>query len=202
MYAPKKRRLRQPAWNELLRAMLARMTRRRALWLLAVAVVGLFAVLAVLDGRMQDAGDHGIIAFEVAFTSGKAQEIVRAWGSDGHDAAQLSLWLDYLYLIAYAAFFFLAVRALGDALAARGWERLARPAAWICVLPLVSAACDAVEDLFLLLVLGGHAQSLGPPLAGSFATVKFVCIVVTIAYLLAGLGALAVGRLRRGAAAV
>jgi hypothetical protein len=174
--------------------MLPRMTRRRALWLLAAAVIGLFAALVALDGRMQDAGGHGIVAFEVAFTSGKAQEIVRAWGADGHDAARLSLWLDYLYLLAYGLFLWLAVKALGDALARRGRERLARPAAAIAVLPLVGAACDALEDLFLLLVLGGRAQSIGPPLAGGFATVKFLCLTIAIVYLLAGLATLALAR--------
>jgi hypothetical protein len=182
--------------------MLARMSRRRALWLLAVAVIGLFAVLVALDGRMQDAGGHGIVAFEVAFTSGKAHEIMSAWGSDGHDAAKLSLWLDFLYLIAYGLFLWLAVRALGDALARRGRERLARPAAAIAVLPLIAAACDAVEDVFLLLVLGGHADSLGPPLAGSFASVKFLCMTIAVVYVLAGLVVLALTRPRRGATAV
>lgn len=177
--------------------MLPRMTRRRALWLLAVVTLGLFAVLLALDGRMQDAGGHGIVAFEVAFTSGKAQEIVTAWGADGHDAARLSLWLDFLYLIAYGLFLWLAVRALGDALRRRGFERLAAPAAAISILPLAGAACDAVEDVFLLLVLGGHAGTIGPPLAGAFASVKFLCLGVAVLYLLAGLGAVVVGGRRR-----
>jgi hypothetical protein len=170
------------------------MTRRRALWILGVVTLALFAVLLALDGRMQDAGGHGIIAFEVAFTSGKAQEIVVAWGSKGHDAAQLSLWLDFLYLIAYGLFLWLAIRALGDALTGRGMAGWAQPAAAISLLPLVAAAADAVEDAFLLLVLGGHASSIGPPLAGGFATLKFVCLAVAIVYLLAGLVALALSR--------
>jgi hypothetical protein len=181
--------------------MLARMTRRRVLWLLAVAVVGLFAVELAYDGQMQDAGSHGIVAFEVAFTSGKAHEILVAWGSDGRHAARLSLWFDFLYLIAYGLFLWLAVRALGDTLRARGWERLARPAPVVCVLPLIAAACDAVEDIFLLLQLGGRATSIGPPLAGAFASVKFLGTGIALLYLLAGLIALAVGRMRRGAAA-
>ncbi len=176
------------------------MTRRRALWILGVATLVLFGALIAIDARMQDAGGHGIVAFEVAFTSGKAHEILVAWGSKGHDAARLSLWLDYLYLITYGAFFYLAVRALGDALAARGREGLARPAAAIAVLAVVGAASDALEDLFLLLVLGGHASSIGPPLAGGFATLKFLCLAVTLAYLLAGLVALALGRSRSGPA--
>jgi hypothetical protein len=174
--------------------MLPRMTRRRALWLLAVVTLGLFAVLLALDGRMQDAGGHGIVAFEVAFTSDRAQEITSAWGSDGHDAARLSLWLDYLYLIAYGLFLWLAIRALGDALAKRGRERLARMAPAISLLAPITAGADAVEDLFLLLVLGGHADSIGPPLAGGFATLKFACLAVAVAWVLVALVALALGR--------
>ena len=174
--------------------MLARMNRRRVLWLLAVVGLGLFAVLALLDGRMQDAGDHGIVSFEVAFSKGEAQQIVSAWGGEGHDAAQLSLWLDFLYLITYGLFLWLAIRALGELLARRGLDRFARPAGWIALLPLVAAVCDAIEDVFLLLVLGGRAQSLGPPLAGAFASAKFLCLAIAIAYLLAGLVAVAFGR--------
>ena len=72
-----------------------------------------------------------------------------------------------------------------------GW---ARPAAAISLLPPIVAGADAVEDVFLLLVLGGHASSIGPPLAGSFATLKFACLAVVIVYLLAGLVALALSR--------
>jgi hypothetical protein len=181
--------------------MLPRMTRRRALWLLGIAALALFAVQLVYDGRMQDAGHHGIIAFEVAFTAGKAHSIMVAWGTKGHDAAVASLWFDFLYLTAYGLFLFLAVRALRDALATRGWQRLARPGGTIAVLALVALVCDALENVFLLLQLGGRATSVGPTLAGSFASVKFACVVVAIGYLLAGLVALGVTRARQGAAA-
>ena len=170
------------------------MTRRRWLWILGVAMLVLLAVEALYDGRMQDAGHHGIIAFEVAFTSGKAHSIMAAWGAKGHDAAVASLWFDVLYLIAYGLFLCLAVRAVGDGLRVRGRAGLAAPAAAISLLPLIGAACDAVEDVFLLLQLGGHAQSLGPPLAGAFASIKFACVAVAIVYLLVGLVALATSR--------
>src|SRR5215212_5169429 len=166
------------------------MNRRRWLWILGIAMLALFAVELVYDGRMQDAGSYGIIDYELAFTSGKAQEIMRAWGADGHDAAVASLSFDFLYLIAYGLFLRLAVRAVGEGLRARGRMRLATPAAAIALLPLICAASDVVEDVFLLLVLGGHLPSAGPPLAGSFATLKFACLAVVVVYLLVGLSAM------------
>lgn len=172
------------------------MTRRRALWLLGLVTVALFAVLAVLDRRMMDAGSHGIVDFELAFSEQRAGEILSVWGTEGRDAARLSLWLDFPFLIAYGLFLRLAVLALRDALLHRDRERLARPAVAIAVLPLVAAGADAVEDVFLLLVLGGRADTLGPPLAGAFATVKFLCMVATVLYLLAGLATVVRARRR------
>lgn len=170
------------------------MTRRRALWILGIAMLALFAVELAYDAQLQDAGGHGIVAFEVAFTSGKAHEILVAWGADGHHAARLSLWFDFLYLIAYGLFLCLAIRALGDALRNRGLARLAGPAAVISLLALVCAAADAVEDVFLLLVLGGHVGSAGPLLAGSFASLKFLCLAIVVGYALVALVALALNR--------
>jgi hypothetical protein len=170
------------------------MTRRRALWILGIAMFALLAVELVYDGRMQDAGGYGILDFELAFTADEAQEIMGAWGSEGHDAAVASLRFDFLYLTAYGLFLWLAIRAVGDALRERGRARMAAPAAAISLLPLIGAASDVVEDVFLLLVLGDHLSSAGPPLAGAFASVKFFCLGVALAYLLAGLVARALAR--------
>lgn len=172
------------------------MTRRRALWILGIATLVLLAVLAALDALMQDAGGHGIVDFELAWTAERAQEILAAWGEKGRDAAELSLWLDYLYLLAYGAFLWLAIRALRDAALGRGWERFARPGSAIAVLPLIAAACDAVEDAFLLLVLGGNDGDAAPALAAGFASVKFLCLAIALLYLLGGLVALGVARVR------
>lgn len=170
------------------------MTRRRALWPLAAATLGLLVVLVLIDGRMQDAGGHGIVSFELAGSSGRAGEILADWGADGRDAARLSLWLDYVYLVAYGTFLWLAIRALRDAARRRGWERFARPGGAIALLPLAGAACDAAEDAFLLLVLGGHGGSAAPVLATVFASVKFACVAIALLYLLGGLIVLGVAR--------
>jgi hypothetical protein len=173
------------------------MTRRRALWALGPATLGLFVVLALIDRRMQHAGGHGIVSFELAGSRDRAREILADWGAEGRRAARASLWVDYLYLAAYGAFLWLAIRALRDGALRRGWARFARPGGAIALLALVAAACDAAEDAFLLLALGGHGGSAAPTLATAFASVKFACLAVAVVYLLAGLVALGVAR--RGA---
>jgi len=172
------------------------MTRRRALWLLGATTVILLAILALLDFELRDTGGPGIIPFELAGSTERAQEILSDWGDTGHDAARLSLWLDFPYLLAYGAFFSLAVLALRDAARRRGWTRLARPGTVIAALPPLAAACDAVENVNLLLVLDGHADSAAPELATGFALAKFAFLAPAQVYLAIGLVALAVTWLR------
>lgn len=170
------------------------MTRRRGLWLSGIATGILFLLLVVVDRQMQDTGGPGIIPFELAWSSERAAEILADWGEDGQDAARLSLWIDFPYLVAYAAFFSLAVTALRDAARRRGWRRYARPGAAIAALPVAAAVFDAVENINLLLVLGGNADSAAPTIATLFALAKFAALAVAQLYLLAGLIRLAANR--------
>jgi hypothetical protein len=172
------------------------MTRRRGLWISGIATAILLVALAVIDRKIQDSGGPGIISFELAGTTDRATEILAQWGQEGKDAAKLSLWLDFLYLIAYGAFLTLAILAVRDAARNRGWERFARPGTAIALLPIVAAAADAVEDVGLLIVIGGHAATPAPAFAMAFAILKFAALAVALIYLLGGLIALGTTRLR------
>lgn len=170
------------------------MTRRKGLWLLGIATAVVFLALALIDRQIQESGGPGIIPFELAGSTDRATEILAEWGQEGKDWAKLSLYLDFLYLIAYGGFFALAVLAIRDAAQRRGWERFARHGARIAVLPIVAAACDAAENVGLLVVVEGYAETPAPLLATAFALAKFVAMTVAWAYLLGGLAALAMKR--------
>jgi hypothetical protein len=172
------------------------MNRRQGLWVLGIAAAVLFLVLAALDLRMQSTGGPGIVGFELAGSTDRATQIMGEWGQTGQDAARISLWIDFVYLIAYGGFLALAILAVRDAARRRGWESYARFGAAIAVLPIVAALCDAVEDVGLLVLLDGHGASRIPPVATAFALLKFAALAVALAYLLAGLVALARVRLR------
>jgi hypothetical protein len=176
--------------------------RRTALWLLGVAGLAIGAVLLALDGPMWDAGGPGIVGFELAGSAGRARDILVEWGGSGRDAARLSLWIDFAYLAVYGAFWALAAAAVRDLAARRGRRRLAAVGAVAVWLAPAAAACDAVEDVNLLLALGGHGGSVAPPLAAGFASAKFLLIGLAIGYVLLGLAAEAFRRFPRAARAV
>jgi hypothetical protein len=163
------------------------MTRRRVLIASAAASVVIFAVLAVLDARMMDAGGPGIVGFEVAGSQARAAEILAEWGGNGIDAAKASLWVDYAYIAAYGTFLVLACSATRDLAVERGWARMA---AWgVAAIPFAAAgaAFDAIEDVGLLLAVNQRGGALAPRLAQICASFKFALLAVAIAYLLAGL---------------
>ncbi|MGH2923651.1 MAG: hypothetical protein ACRDKH_06460 [Solirubrobacterales bacterium] len=168
------------------------MSRRAGLIALALAVIALSAVLAAVDPSTEDDGNPSILEFEFAWTEESAEEIRAEWGEEGEDAARLSLWIDFAYLLAYGGFGILAVAATRDFAAGRGLRRLAALGSVASAAAIAAPLCDAVEDVWLLIALGGAGGDLAPLLAGAFASVKFAALAAGIAYLLAGL----VARLR------
>ncbi len=135
---------------------------------------------------MKDGGGPGMVPFELTGGQDRADEILAEWGEDGRDAARESLWIDFGFLLAYGTFLTLALAATRDLSRRRGWPRLAAIGAVVVSFGALGAACDAVENVCLLLTLGGAGAAF-PLLATIFATCKFILLAVAIAYLLVGL---------------
>ena len=111
---------------------------------------------------MRDAGGPGIVDFEFAWDEEGAAEILADWGESGQDAARLSLWLDFLYLIAYATFLTLAVGGVRELAGQRGWRRIAAAGTAVIAFPAAAASFDAIEDVCLLIALdrkGGDTRA-------------------------------------------
>ncbi len=174
------------------------MSRRSALIVLGVAVLALGGVLLAIDPAREAEGNPSIVDFELAFSEQRSEEIRAEWGPDGEDAARLSLWLDFAYLLIYGVFLVLAAGATRDFAARRGRRRLLAAGAIAIPAAAAAPAFDAVEDVWLLIALGGHGGGLPPLLGGVFATLKFAALAVAIAYLLAGLAARLRARGERG----
>ena len=163
---------------------------RARLWVTGLLALGLFVVLGLIDEQIKDTGGPGILAFELEFTSDNARDTLAQWGDAGQDDARLSLWLDFLFLVAYAAFFSLAILALIDALGWRRWEFLA-------AFPLIAAVCDAIENGALLLTIGQDGDQPWPFIAGVFASIKFLFLTPAQIFVLVGFVVWLIRRVRR-----
>jgi hypothetical protein len=168
---------------------LARVHRKRALWLLAATwlVFGL-AALPSLE-TMSDHGT-GVIELELMRTTGKAQEVLSDYGAEGRSAARTSLWLDYPYLVSYALFLSLACAGISERARRLGrfrWAAVGVALAWAAVL---AGLFDAVENAALLRVLAGHPEQPYPAIAYLCAVPKFVLSAAALLYAVTGLLAL------------
>jgi hypothetical protein len=165
---------------------LARNPRRGLIVLgLFVATLAVGALALPSLGDMSDRG-VGIIEFELARTSATASEYYAELGEAGRDAARESLYLDYPYLILYGLFLAAACTVVAARAAERGMQGLARLGRALAIGALVAAACDAVENAALLLVLGGHTDQPWPATAFAFASVKFLLTIAAALYAIVG----------------
>jgi hypothetical protein len=155
--------------------------------LLAIITIVLGIVLVRLDDRMEESGGPEILGFEFAGDEESAAKIVEDWGEEGRDAARAALWLEYPYLLGYGAFLALACLATRDVAVERGWRRTAAFGVAAALIAAAGAAFDAIEDAFLLVVLGGNGGDLVPALAAGSAAIKFTLLAVAVAYLVTGL---------------
>jgi hypothetical protein len=164
------------------------MTRKRLLILLGIAMVALTIVpFFAFEKRLEHTGGPGILAFEFAATKARASQILAEWGPKGRDTARLSLIVDYAYMISYGGFFTLAGLATRDLARTRNWRHLATAGTIVPFFALAAAMFDAIENVFLLLVLEGNGGEHGPLIATICSSIKFTLITIAIGYVLLGL---------------
>ena len=138
------------------------------LWIAGVTAAVLLLVQAILDLYLQSKGS-GILPFEFAGTTARAEEIVNGWGGSV-TTARVQLIIDYPCFTSMAIFVSLALIAVADGLTAN--PRLARWAVWLAWLPLLAAVADAIEDAAMLAMAGGTTGQPVPAFGLAAASVK------------------------------
>jgi nitrate/nitrite transporter NarK len=152
-------------------------------------MVALLLAMSPAENRMKDNGP-GMVPFELTGGQDRADEILADWGDEGQDAAREQLWIDFGFLLAYGTFLTLALASVRDMARKRSWRRLAAIGGIVAWFGVLGAAFDALENICLLLTLGGAGAAF-PLLATIFAACKFLLLTIAIAYLVAGLATLA-----------
>lgn len=150
-------------------------------WFAATVCVG--TVMTLLDAPLHNSAcPNGIISFELAFTDSTARAMVASWDATTRLIAALGLGFDYLFLACYST----AIGAVAVALS-QGWPlgaRIAGPIAWAA---WCAALMDAIENAALIEIVLGDLGTHWAPMAGVFASVKFVLIVCALLFLLVAL---------------
>jgi hypothetical protein len=154
-----------------------------------------FFAMSPDENRMTDTGGPGMVPFELSGGQHRAEEILAEWGEDGQDAAREQLWIDFGFLLAYGSFLTFALTTVLAIARTRGWRRLAAIGGVVVFFGALGACFDALENVCLLLTLGGAGAAF-PLLATIFAACKFTLLTLAVAYLIAALAT----RLFRGAA--
>jgi hypothetical protein len=126
-----------------------------------------------------EAAPSAIISFELAGTPGAAAAMLASWQAvpGALEAARTSLWLDYLFLLAYPVWLSLVCSAVARHSAART-AAFGAVCAWTV---LAAAPLDAVENAALLRTLA-DPSSPWPELAWLCAVPKFALVMMALAY--------------------
>ena len=167
--------------------------RARVLACLIALTAALSLWLTVLGAPLAtDAAPDGIVSFELARTAEASRVILDSWDATAREAAMLVQGVDFLFLLAYPAFFSLAAVQLGRRLGGP-WQRLAGPLAWAVWL---AAPLDVVENLALIEQLRSGVSAGAAFIAWACAVPKFALVGVLAGYVLAALAAWGLRALR------
>jgi hypothetical protein len=163
-------------------------------WVLGVAspvVMILGIVVMAPSAKVLKATGIGIVPFETAWAPQRCREILRTWGPTGRKAAWANICGDFPFLVGYSLLLFVACWTAAPTLGGLTWPLVGQLGGLIGVGALVAGACDAIEDICLLVVLAaaGKKADLTVPgplvrLAAIAAWVKFGLLGVAVSWLL------------------
>ena len=150
--------------------------KRRVAVLIILAIVNVI-VIAVMQSFGSALKPYSIIGFEFAGTPEKAHVMVEAWQTNGVlDFVFFLTGFDYLFMITYSSFLWLACLSVAEGLPSR-LSGFFIVLAW---LQPVAALLDAVENLALYKILSGSVKSLWPMLSVACATPKFTIALIAV----------------------
>ncbi len=146
--------------------------------LAATAILGL--ILARIDTAMAGEGGSGVVYLQFAFTRSNFEMVLASWGKKGIDLFLKTLWIDFLYPLAYALLFasaqaLLLFRKRGKDYSPASWDYF-----WLLV-PAVAALFDYLENIFHYLILTFHLFSgYWIQIASGFALCKWTLLAITL----------------------
>lgn len=153
----------------------------------ATLVIGCFMLGPILRTK---AAPHGIVSLELAGDVKQAQSVINSWDDKARQFAFKSTLLDFLFIVAYSTALGLAcvlahkVYADTGALAILGAPWIGTLLAWGLT---AAGALDIIENVALLIMLGGNVTEPWPQVARWCALPKFSLLFAGAMYSFWGL---------------
>lgn len=152
-----------------------------------LATVALLLILVVVNQPLRTgSAPQGIVSFQMAATADQSMAIIRSWREDGMLWANVSLWLDFLFVPAYLATLILLTNHLTRD---RPGVREQKVARWVKALFVTAGFGDLAENVLLL-------NNMDPP-TDMVSLSATVCALVKFTGLMLGAAGLVIIRAAR-----
>lgn len=124
-----------------------------------------------------------IVAFELAGNITTAQDIISTWSPEQIENVKTSIYLDFVFILAYCSAFMFACRATATYSGVQYFIKIGQQLGWAIWL---AGLCDAIENMAILRTLSEISQS-SISIAFYFATVKFSILLIALIFVLISL---------------
>ncbi len=149
-----------------------------------LVIAAVATVLIFLAMRWQgqplitDQSPAGIVSFELAKTLEQATTIIAAAGKTN---LQINIIIDFLFILAYTSFFVFCCRALIDSYRLPDLKNMS---AVFLRLSIVAGFLDFIENVAMLVTLGGYGSDTSVLVTSWAAIIKFALAALIIVYIL------------------
>jgi len=163
-----------------------------------IGTIAMIVVMAKTGAALKTAATpHGILDLEFAYDTAKTSVVMNAWapanGLDNIASAKTNTYFDFLFLFFYSIFLFLACRKIAQNIKGP----VAKAGNAIATGALLAGLLDILENLGMLISLGGHVSGTIAFLTTFFSVIKWGLAIIAVLYVLTGLLTLGWQRIRK-----
>ncbi len=164
---------------------LSKITEKKGTIILLILLLVIMGLMRYFDAFLMNSSCvNGIVSFEFAKDLENSKTIINSWNKQSVKAAFSSLALDFLFLMAYAAFIGLLIHKIVKRSKEKSFfSKLGELLIWGIIL---AALFDVIENIALLNLLSGNLNEIWSSVAYYFAILKFAIIIGCIMYILIG----------------
>lgn len=137
----------------------------------------------------------GIVSFELTFDIDTANAILNSWDEQAKTAAGMSMGFDFIFPFLYGSLISLLVYKLNKSLwQERSFYSIGNTISWSLGIAIV---CDLIENIGMIRMLLGDVSQFWVSISTYFALIKFLIILVGIAYILINSGVFLIKKVKK-----